>query len=291
MCFQKSCPGSISYHNTRELHIKKFHLEDIFSSNFPNYVPPASLDYVPTSLGKTYSSASNSFGIVPLTSPTLSLFLDDSYMKALQSFYTEKSPIPSHIIIPIKLKNSFSRKDSFTNAVISTYPIPTQALEIGELPENLFKLRKLQQGLYKITNYGEANRIQHKISISSYRNHGMAEVINTAHLETLIADSVTSALEAQAGTMASASNPNRNIGPTRTPAVKTGNYKEFISCQPFYFNGDEEELYNLIETGNDLTPYVKVSKDYGSMSKHGATTIKLLGKLFISAKHPKYLKC
>ncbi|GJZ38641.1 reverse transcriptase domain-containing protein [Tanacetum coccineum] len=38
-------------------------LEDVFSSNFPNYVPPASPDYVPTSPGKTYSSASNSFGI------------------------------------------------------------------------------------------------------------------------------------------------------------------------------------------------------------------------------------
>ncbi|GJT11640.1 putative reverse transcriptase domain-containing protein [Tanacetum coccineum] len=37
--------------------------------------------------------------------------------------------------------------------------------------------------------------------------------------------------------MASASNPDRNTGPTRTPAVKTGNYKEFISYQPFYFNG------------------------------------------------------
>ncbi|GJU36795.1 hypothetical protein Tco_1185149 [Tanacetum coccineum] len=33
--------------------------------------------------------------------------------------------------------------------------------------------------------------------------------------------------------MASASNL------TGTPAVKTGNYKEFISCQPFYFNGTE----------------------------------------------------
>ncbi|GJR75787.1 hypothetical protein Tco_0088152 [Tanacetum coccineum] len=30
-------------------------LEDAFSSNFPNYVPPASPDYVPTSPGKTYS--------------------------------------------------------------------------------------------------------------------------------------------------------------------------------------------------------------------------------------------
>ncbi|GKA98485.1 reverse transcriptase domain-containing protein [Tanacetum coccineum] len=92
--------------------------------------------------------------------------------------------------------------------------------------------------------------------------------------------------------MASASNPNRNTGPTGTLAVKTGNYKEFISCQPFYFNGTEgapmgieqanqitwtelkrlltnkyyprteirkmeEELYNLIVKGNDLKPYVR----------------------------------
>ncbi|GKG49913.1 hypothetical protein Tco_0518687, partial [Tanacetum coccineum] len=45
--------------------------------------------------------------------------------------------------------------------------------------------------------------------------------------------------EAQAATMASASNPNRNTEPTRTLIAKTRNYKEFISCQPFYFNGTE----------------------------------------------------
>ncbi|GJU84596.1 putative reverse transcriptase domain-containing protein [Tanacetum coccineum] len=39
--------------------------------------------------------------------------------------------------------------------------------------------------------------------------------------------------------MVSASNPNRNTGPTGTPVLKMGNYREFISCQPFYFNGTE----------------------------------------------------
>ncbi|GKC12282.1 hypothetical protein Tco_1009064 [Tanacetum coccineum] len=58
-------------------------------------------------------------------------------------------------------------------------------------------------------------------------------------IRNLVADSVTSALKAQAATIASASNPNRNTGPTRTPVVKIGNYKEFISCQPFYLNGTE----------------------------------------------------
>ncbi|GKF35095.1 hypothetical protein Tco_0108295 [Tanacetum coccineum] len=56
-------------------------IEDAFSSNFPDYIP-ASPDYVPASPGKTYSSSSNnSFGVVPIVSPTLSLFHDDLYMK------------------------------------------------------------------------------------------------------------------------------------------------------------------------------------------------------------------
>nr|GEV40203.1 putative reverse transcriptase domain-containing protein [Tanacetum cinerariifolium] len=55
----------------------------------------------------------------------------------------------------------------------------------------------------------------------------------------LVANSVTAALEAQAATMANTDNLNRNIGPRETPVAKKGNYKEFISCQPFYFNGTE----------------------------------------------------
>ncbi|GJU29564.1 reverse transcriptase domain-containing protein [Tanacetum coccineum] len=55
----------------------------------------------------------------------------------------------------------------------------------------------------------------------------------------LIADSVAAALEAQAANMANTDNTNRNTGPRETPVAKRGNYKEFISCQPFYFNGTE----------------------------------------------------
>ncbi|GJZ75418.1 reverse transcriptase domain-containing protein [Tanacetum coccineum] len=134
-------------------------MEDAFSLNFPNYLPPASPDYILTSLGKTYSSSCNSFGIVPLTLPSLLLFPDDPYMKAL---------------------------------------MPPKRTSTSEAPA------MTQDAIRK-----------------------------------LVADSVTAALEAQAATMASASNPNRNTNPTGTPAVKTGNYKEFISCQPFYFNGTE----------------------------------------------------
>ncbi|GJX11091.1 putative reverse transcriptase domain-containing protein [Tanacetum coccineum] len=66
-----------------------------------------------------------------------------------------------------------------------------------------------------------------------------APAMTQAAIKKQVADSVTAALEAQAATMASTSKPNRKTGPTGTPIAKTGNYKEFISCQPFYFNGTE----------------------------------------------------
>ncbi|GJX57016.1 hypothetical protein Tco_0286913 [Tanacetum coccineum] len=83
-------------------------IEDAFSFNFPDFIP-ASPDYVPASPRKTYSSSSNSFGIVPITSPTLSLFHDDPYMKVLQAFYAKESPIPPLTIMPSSL---ISRKTS-----------------------------------------------------------------------------------------------------------------------------------------------------------------------------------
>ncbi|GJY82528.1 reverse transcriptase domain-containing protein, partial [Tanacetum coccineum] len=63
--------------------------------------------------------------------------------------------------------------------------------------------------------------------------------ITLAAIWQLITDGITAALEAQAATMANADNPNRNTGPREIPVAKRGNYKEFISYQPFYFNGTE----------------------------------------------------
>ncbi|GJR18277.1 hypothetical protein Tco_0966804 [Tanacetum coccineum] len=66
-----------------------------------------------------------------------------------------------------------------------------------------------------------------------------APAMTQAAIRQLVANSVAAALEAQAATMANTDNPNRNTGPRETPVAKRGNYKEFISCQPFYFNGTE----------------------------------------------------
>ncbi|GJZ68890.1 hypothetical protein Tco_0632440 [Tanacetum coccineum] len=64
-------------------------------------------------------------------------------------------------------------------------------------------------------------------------------VMTQAAIRQLIANSVAATLEAQVASMANTDNTNRNSGPRETSVAKRGNYKEFISCQPFYFNGTE----------------------------------------------------
>nr|GEZ83719.1 reverse transcriptase domain-containing protein [Tanacetum cinerariifolium] len=60
--------------------------------------------------------------------------------------------------------------------------------------------------------------------------------ITLATIQRLITDGIAAALETQA---INTNNTNRNLEPRETPIAKRGNYKEFISCQPFYFNGTE----------------------------------------------------
>ncbi|GKE36141.1 reverse transcriptase domain-containing protein [Tanacetum coccineum] len=153
-------------------------IEDAFSSNFPDYIL-AFPNYSPASPGNTYSSSSNNtFGLVPITSPTLSLFHDDPYMKVMQAFYAKESPIPLPTIVPPS-------------------PImPPKRTSTSEAP-----------------------------------------AMTQAAIKKLVADSVVAALDVQAATMENTNNPNRNTGPTGTPVARKGNYKEFISYQPFYFNG------------------------------------------------------
>nr|GEX44588.1 hypothetical protein [Tanacetum cinerariifolium] len=83
-------------------------IEKAFSLKFLDYLP-ASPDYVPALPGKTYSSSSNSFGVVPIASPSLLLFHDDPYMKELLS----------------------PKKQGHNQSYSSTSTLP-QAFEIGE---------------------------------------------------------------------------------------------------------------------------------------------------------------
>ncbi|GJU52920.1 hypothetical protein Tco_1226634 [Tanacetum coccineum] len=66
-----------------------------------------------------------------------------------------------------------------------------------------------------------------------------APAMTQAAIRQLVTDSIADDLEAQAATMASTDNPNRNTGPRETLVARKCTYKKFMSCQPFYFNGTE----------------------------------------------------
>ncbi|GKC65641.1 hypothetical protein Tco_1098239 [Tanacetum coccineum] len=78
-------------------------IKDAFSSNFPDYIQ-ASPDYFPASPGNSSSeSSNNSACLVPIASPTISLFHDDPYMKVMHAYdaiIPPQVPIPPPTIVP-----------------------------------------------------------------------------------------------------------------------------------------------------------------------------------------------
>nr|GEZ97366.1 reverse transcriptase domain-containing protein [Tanacetum cinerariifolium] len=109
-----------------------------------------------------------------------------------------------------------------------------------------------------------------------------APTMTQAAIKKLVADSVSVALEAQAANMETT---NNTTGPRETPVASKCAYREFMSYQPFYFNGTEgavglihwlltnkycprtevkkmeDEFYDLIIKGNDLKTYIRRSQE------------------------------
>ncbi|GKB11147.1 reverse transcriptase domain-containing protein [Tanacetum coccineum] len=127
-------------------------------------------------------------------------------------------------VLPISQNDVPRRNPPFHNASYSS--TPSQLLSSGDC-ENFRK-----SAINVMKSEFRSNPIMPLKRASTIE----APTMTQDAIRKLVVDSVTSALEAQAATMASASNPDRNTGPTGTPILKKGNYKEFISCQPFYFN-------------------------------------------------------
>nr|GEU51102.1 reverse transcriptase domain-containing protein [Tanacetum cinerariifolium] len=110
-----------------------------------------------------------------------------------------------------------------------------------------------------------------------------APTMTSAAIRQLVADSVTTTLEAQVANMANADNTNRNPKPRKAPVARKCSYKEFMSCQAFNFKEKaykitwvefkkllikkyyprteiqkmEDEFYHLTVKGNDLKTYVR----------------------------------
>nr|GFA93858.1 reverse transcriptase domain-containing protein [Tanacetum cinerariifolium] len=98
-------------------------------------------------------------------------------------------------------------------------------------------------------------------------------------------------------------NTNRNLEPKETPVAKRGNYKEFISYQPFYFNCMEgaigvirwfkrtesvfsrskcaEEDRVTFATGNYLKTYIRRFQELATLCPNMVPNIEKLMEAFI----------
>nr|GEV95957.1 hypothetical protein [Tanacetum cinerariifolium] len=147
-----------------------------------------------------------------------------------------------------------SKKRARGRSSSSTLALP-QVFEIGE-SSRVTRLERYEEQIEENLNHLDElflDRNEHmedkieglghddEIALSRVRTSTLEMIIEDiqAVIMKLVVNSVVAALEAQVATMASIDNLNSNTGPRETPVAKRENYKDFISCQPFYFNGTE----------------------------------------------------
>ncbi|GJU76290.1 hypothetical protein Tco_1273360 [Tanacetum coccineum] len=247
-------------------------IEDAFSSmNILNYTSVSS-DYFPASAGsRSFNSSENSKdNMIP---PVFSSFYNNPCLKDVQAFYAKELPIssPDPIISP---------------AILTLSPVLPPSLLFD--PRYFFVLEELSPPKKRICSSSSSSTTMPPKRTSTSET----PAITLDALRQLIAD-FTAALEAQAATMANADNPNRNTGPREPPVAKRGNYKEFINCQPFYFNGIEgavnsspkkmeDEFYNLVMKGNDLKTYIKRFQELAVLCPNMVPNAEKLVEVFIN---------
>ncbi|GJT38719.1 hypothetical protein Tco_0938584 [Tanacetum coccineum] len=155
-------------------------LEDVFSSNFPNYVPPVSSDYVPTSPGKTYSKTDSfttkSSSSTPFQPQTFEI--GETSRKSTIERHEEQilDILNSLDAIPIErieqIENGIEGLGKGT--IIIQRDFDALAAELQQAHTQITKLQRKQIGS------------NHKISLARYRIAELAEVINdmeTRHQE------------------------------------------------------------------------------------------------------------
>nr|GEY57634.1 reverse transcriptase domain-containing protein [Tanacetum cinerariifolium] len=115
------------------------------------------------------------------------------------------------------------------NRSSSSTPTLPQEFKIGESSRKT-SLKSHEEQIEEILNHLD------KISLAS----GLSlRKSNLATIRQLVADSITTALEAQAANMENADNTNKNPKPREATVARKCIYKEFMSCKPFNFKGSE----------------------------------------------------
>nr|GEU95235.1 reverse transcriptase domain-containing protein [Tanacetum cinerariifolium] len=232
-------------------------VEDAFSSNFHDYIL-ASPDYVLASPGKTYSSSSNdSFGLVPISLPSLSIFYDNPYMKVMHAYYAKESPIPPPTIVPPS--PMFNSQELFLPEEL----LPPKKRESSRKTS----LERHEEQIKEILNHLDELSLDRIENIMPPKRTSTSEAlaVTLAAIRKLVADSVTIALESQVANMANADNTNRNPEPREAPVTKKCSYKEFMSCLPFNFKVQKELLDLSVEAlswWNSFAQPIRIEEAY-----------------------------
>ncbi|GJT86817.1 putative reverse transcriptase domain-containing protein [Tanacetum coccineum] len=213
-------------------------IEDAFSSNFLDYIQ-ASLDYVPASSRKNYSSSLNNSFESPIPPPTI---VPPSPILSLM-FNPQEFFLPEELLPP--KKQGCNQSFSSTSALPQEFEMGESSCEtsvehheeqIEEILNHLdeLSLDRIEHIEYNIEGLGKVDRMPPKRTSTS-----AAPSMTQATIKKLVADSVSAALEAQTANMANIDNTNGNIGPREALVARKCSYKEFMSCQPFNFKGTE----------------------------------------------------
>ncbi|GKA63023.1 hypothetical protein Tco_0762542 [Tanacetum coccineum] len=238
------------YNNTYLKDVQAFHAKELPISSPDPITPPAILT------------------LSPILPP--SLLFNPRYFFIPEKLLPPKKRIHSPSSSSTTLSNS-SRNQTCNlvspSSSVST-PTPPQVFEIGKCSDKMY-LKHHEKQVEDILNYldelhlhriermeeGRINGNKLKTELKGIRTQiirlqkermppkrtstSETPVITLDAIRQLINDGISSALKAQAAAMANSDNSNRNTEPREIPVAKRGNYKEFINCQPFYFNGTE----------------------------------------------------
>ncbi|GJS24652.1 hypothetical protein Tco_0453284 [Tanacetum coccineum] len=255
-------------------------LRILFSSTHsPDYIP-ASPNYFPASSGNTSPNFFDDLTKDLLASLALLPFYDDPYMKVMQAYNELPIPPQAPIAPPIILPSSpISPPKDDETPIESPIPISPSSL-VGssspvrstipppDYPFDKYIFAELDNSLWIILQPLGSEPVPEKPNESDMppkrTSTSAAPTMTQAAIWQLVADSVAAALEAQAATMASTDNPNRNTGPRETPIARKCTYKEFMSCQPFYFNGTKGSfgLIRWFERTKSVFSRSNCTKDY-----------------------------
>nr|GEV22829.1 reverse transcriptase domain-containing protein [Tanacetum cinerariifolium] len=248
---------SISFGSNAEYHFRMmsspnhptFDIEDAFSCNSPNYTL-ALPDYSPASPRNTPSeSPSNSYGLVPIASPTFSLFHDGPYMKVMHAYdaiISPQVPIPLPAIVPPSL--IMAPKRTSTSAV----PAMNQAAIRQLIYDRVDAALEAQAANMAVTDNKNRNPEPRETSAvrKLFSHSNCTEDCKVKFAIGTLTDDALSWWNSYA----------KPIGIEQADKIAWSELKRLLTnkyCPRTEVKKMEDEFYNLVVKGNDLKTYAR----------------------------------